>query len=617
MCSHCRAASAAAAADLSFDEAEPFRKHIMSEAHKDRLAEERQRLSAGKDVAPEQAARATVASADMPDFGPADSDDALSLFFHAELPGSAPEYLRKLLSQSGNGNNNNNSARGVAWRVGKAKDLGPSRRAVRRQQPEEAEADPDAIPLLLKVWRSPLEIGELQLVHPHLAECAGCAFREALLRWCGIRSELAQAPSPASRRWAVLMVQGGRFAGGVFDVYGGRQIPEIRRLDSRSLDLLEQSAVGAAPGGGGSAWDAVQDLSDDEESSDSEDEKQAELKDSPQIAVAGDLSALQMVCSPKVLLHKSFSKYVVRKKQGRVQWQADSSRSSTINSAGARIRRHNFEQFVVKLKTILAEWRESLLGCERVFLVAPSYNRQLVLAEGSPLNTPQAPPIVTVPFMVNRPTYTECCRILKRLCFLGALLPKTPAADDEPEDAAKEQLSPSGPLQRSESDRYGVKGFRSADDDTPELQANAFSLLEDLEDEAPEPQLQQEQQQQQDVDASPEIEIPTSGSAAVAAVSDNNESDNDEESANPVSAQPAIVKKKKKKNKNKNKKKNAPQPVAIMEPPVLDPLPVDHLYSCDFCAVMFSDVPFYRLDFCYCSTRCLRQHRFEVLERNP
>lgn len=390
------------ACDLGFASSAAFREHVKSSSHVERVSE-LWRSSLGSSEAPKDPGLGEEGLEYLRghDFGEQQADDSLSVFFHGTLSNSAPSLLHQMLRDLAvqSPEPRNHSARAVEWRVSrKLNDPGPSvpkrRKGKQTQSQPSSSGSQGSASIVLKCWRAPLDISSYQTRHPHLARCSGCAYRVALWEWFGIEA-LGLRPGLERRHWAVLMAHGGRFAGGIFDMYGGKPIPQIALLQKESADVgLELTLPGK---GESSAWAPVplrssnagdEDEETEESSSDEDDpfEDEGKAEDtSPKVVVSGDITNLTSFFCPRVLRHKTFSKYVVRKKQGRVQWQADGQRGSSIQSAGAMVRRRNFEQFVAKLNSLLQEWAEELRRCERVFLVAPSYNREILLAEGTPL----------------------------------------------------------------------------------------------------------------------------------------------------------------------------------------------------------------------------------------
>ena len=113
-------------------------------------------------------------------------------------------------------------------------------------------------------------------------------------------------------------------------------------------------------------------------------------------------------------VHKAFARYTVRRKQGGSQGGKDAHSGKTIKSAGSSIRRHNEAKLREEVLSLLTSWSSLLDKCDRVFIFAPSRNRQTLYQEGSPLRKGDRR-IRGVPVTTGRPTSAEVTRVFRTL----------------------------------------------------------------------------------------------------------------------------------------------------------------------------------------------------------
>lgn len=165
----------------------------------------------------------------------------------------------------------------------------------------------------------------------------------------------------APQRWAVVMLQGGHFAGAVYDVAR----PSDRALDSPTKSL-------------------------------------------------GELIELCL----KEVQHKSFHRYVVRAKAGGKQSEKDAT-GKFAKSAGSRLRRYNEAVLKQEILETLSDWKPVLDGCSCIFISCPGSNRLVMLGDESPLKTADAR-VRRIPFAVRRPTISETKRVVKNLLTVYA-----------------------------------------------------------------------------------------------------------------------------------------------------------------------------------------------------
>jgi len=108
------------------------------------------------------------------------------------------------------------------------------------------------------------------------------------------------------------------------------------------------------------------------------------------------------------VVHKSFSRYVVRKKQGGRQ----GARGPKSNSGGSWLRNFHEQKLHDEILNLLNDWSELLEECQTIFLHAPGVvNGQTLFHEDSPL-TKEDPRLRTVAIRTKKPTNQEVKRVL-------------------------------------------------------------------------------------------------------------------------------------------------------------------------------------------------------------
>jgi hypothetical protein len=114
----------------------------------------------------------------------------------------------------------------------------------------------------------------------------------------------------------------------------------------------------------------------------------------------------------KEIRHKTFHKYVTRKKQGGRQITQDKAKKA--KSMGSQIRRTQEEHFKEELQEHLVEWQEYFRPCQMVFIHAPGpYNESLLFEfDDSPLNQRYC---YTIPFNTQQPTNSQVLQASTKL----------------------------------------------------------------------------------------------------------------------------------------------------------------------------------------------------------
>ncbi|KAF8929406.1 hypothetical protein BGZ52_002260 [Haplosporangium bisporale] len=108
----------------------------------------------------------------------------------------------------------------------------------------------------------------------------------------------------------------------------------------------------------------------------------------------------------KVVAHKTFHRYTVRRKQGGSQ-----AAHGAANSAGARIRMYNEEALKLEVRELLDSWSEWINQSECVFVHSPGNNRRVLFYDGSAVSAADKQGrLRSIPFMTRRPTLSELKR---------------------------------------------------------------------------------------------------------------------------------------------------------------------------------------------------------------
>ncbi|XP_061186027.1 tRNA endonuclease ANKZF1-like [Saccostrea echinata] len=116
----------------------------------------------------------------------------------------------------------------------------------------------------------------------------------------------------------------------------------------------------------------------------------------------------------KLILHKTFHRYVVRAKRGTAQGTRD-SQGNAPKSGGASIRRHNEAALKEEIKSLLESWKGELESCNRIFIRAPGTNKRIFLHGKSPPFNKDDQRVRMIPFPTRRPTLNETRRVFEML----------------------------------------------------------------------------------------------------------------------------------------------------------------------------------------------------------
>ncbi|KAA8499154.1 Vms1-like [Porphyridium purpureum] len=120
----------------------------------------------------------------------------------------------------------------------------------------------------------------------------------------------------------------------------------------------------------------------------------------------------------RLLQHKTFHHYTVRKKQGGSQTSSDKAKRA--KSAGASLRRHGAAVFAADIKTLFQRWSQYFADAIVFFSAAGESRSALFDKEQMPQSLSQAKTaarVRSVPFPVRRPTLKEAERVFVELCL--------------------------------------------------------------------------------------------------------------------------------------------------------------------------------------------------------
>ncbi|KAF9196374.1 hypothetical protein BGZ50_000776 [Haplosporangium sp. Z 11] len=113
----------------------------------------------------------------------------------------------------------------------------------------------------------------------------------------------------------------------------------------------------------------------------------------------------------KIVAHKTFHRYTVRRKQGGSQ-----ASHGIANSAGARIRMYNEEALKLEVRELLDGWSHWITQSECVFVHAPGNNRKVLFYDNSVMSTADRQGrLRSIPFVTRRPTLSELKRAYQEL----------------------------------------------------------------------------------------------------------------------------------------------------------------------------------------------------------
>ncbi|ETK89597.1 hypothetical protein F441_06515 [Phytophthora nicotianae CJ01A1] len=111
----------------------------------------------------------------------------------------------------------------------------------------------------------------------------------------------------------------------------------------------------------------------------------------------------------KALCHKTFQRYTTRRKQGGAQSASDAS--GKAKSAGATLRRYNEAALKQDVAALLLEWKDVLKDVELIFISSGKTEHATFFPEKNAVLQPGDKRLKRIPFATFRPTFEEVCRV--------------------------------------------------------------------------------------------------------------------------------------------------------------------------------------------------------------
>lgn len=162
------------------------------------------------------------------------------------------------------------------------------------------------------------------------------------------------------------------------------------------------------------------------------------------VTAAAALSHARSSAGPNLTsYHKVFKRYTTRRKAGGSQSAADGS-GKTIHSAGASLRRHGEQMLNDEIRELLTgEWAEPLSQCALVFVSVPRTLRPTLFGGKAPVPFERTDPrLRPIPFMAARPTLQEVKDVHAKLVAVTVVTAPTPPP--RPPSAAEASLNGGG-----------------------------------------------------------------------------------------------------------------------------------------------------------------------------
>nr|CCA22720.1 conserved hypothetical protein [Albugo laibachii Nc14] len=114
------------------------------------------------------------------------------------------------------------------------------------------------------------------------------------------------------------------------------------------------------------------------------------------------------------LVHKTFQRYTTRRKQGGSQTAHDAS-GNRSKSAGATLRRYNESALKADIHNTLAQWKAELASTELIFIASGKAEQNTFFGVKENLLDTNDRRIRRIPFATYRPTFEEVCRVRAKL----------------------------------------------------------------------------------------------------------------------------------------------------------------------------------------------------------
>ena len=144
-----------------------------------------------------------------------------------------------------------------------------------------------------------------------------------------------------------------------------------------------------------------------------------------------------------IIAHKTFHRYITRRKQGGSQSANDSAKGAA-HSAGAGIRRHNEAALSSEIRTLLADWSTMISQCQLLFFRATGKTNQRMLFgpyEDQVLHSNDSR-IRSFPFTTRRATAAELKRAFIELTRMKSSQVTEPSSPSPPTTKDRHTINP-------------------------------------------------------------------------------------------------------------------------------------------------------------------------------
>jgi hypothetical protein len=121
--------------------------------------------------------------------------------------------------------------------------------------------------------------------------------------------------------------------------------------------------------------------------------------------------------SHKCVAHKTFRRYLTRKKQGNRQGNCD-KHGGCMKSAGSQLRRYNEVKHRDEVQELLSTWHDYVSSASLIFMHAPGINRTMFFPTSQQELKNFDERIKSVPMTTGRPSYAEVNRVWQALSTL-------------------------------------------------------------------------------------------------------------------------------------------------------------------------------------------------------
>lgn len=228
-------------------------------------------------------------------------------------------------------------------------------------------------------------------------------------------------------------------------------------------------------------------------------EKLFSIKKTVVIMCHGGYFAAGVFDKARLVAHKTFHSYIVRRKQGGRQSNRDKN-GRRPKSGGAQIRRHNEEKHLLNVRALVNSWADHLTDCDLILTHLPSHNKTLLIDKEREVSSSSHaskqhqghdkeedfflskndPRLRTIPFATHRPSLSEVKRVFLELTTaLLVTFEAPPLAQILPASAGGSSSSSSVNLRTSADPSALVDELRSSGDWEPSFKTRTSDDEED------------------------------------------------------------------------------------------------------------------------------------------